>query len=200
MFLKKIINKILKKKDKIQNDLMTKLDIALLHEKIFIQKGTFTQRTNFFNKGEIYLGENFSIGYKQGGGFYNGRTEIQTRSKEAIIKIGKNLATNNNIFLCANKRIEIGNDVLIGRNVVIMDHNAHGVAPNMRRSYSGTAKEVIIEDNTWIGNNVQILPGTIIGKNSVVSAGSIAKGKYPENCIIQGNPAVVIKYITEGVL
>lgn len=79
-----------------------------------------------------------------------------------------------------------------------MDHNAHGVLPTERRTSAGTPREIIIEDNVWLGNYVTVLPGTIIGKNSIVGAGSIVKGIFPENVIIQGNPARIIKKIELG--
>lgn len=92
--------------------------------------------------------------------------------------------------------MKIGDKTLIGKDVVIMDHNGHGIAPT-RRYTPGTAKEVEIKENVWLGNNVVILPGTIIGKNSIVGANSVVKGKFPENVIIQGNPAKIIKRIEE---
>lgn len=55
----------------------------------------------------------------------------------------------------------------------------------------------MIEDFVWLGNYLHILPGTKIRKNSIVGAGSIVKGEFPANCIIQGNPAKVIKFIKE---
>ena len=76
-----------------------------------------------------------------------------------------------------------------------MDHNAHGVLPTERRTSAGTARKIIIEENVWLGNYVTILPGTIIGKNSIVGAESVVKGNFPENVIIQGNPAKIIKKI-----
>lgn len=109
--------------------------------------------------------------------------------------MGKNVSTNNNLFLCARKCIIIKDDVLIGRNVTIMDHNAHGILPTERRSSKGTAREIIIGENVWIGNYVTILPGTVVGKNSIIGAGSVVKGSFPENVIIQGNPAKIIKKI-----
>ena len=44
-----------------------------------------------------------------------------------------------------------------------------------------------------IGNNVTILKGTNIGENSIIGVGSIVKGEFPENVIISGNPAKIIK-------
>ncbi len=44
-----------------------------------------------------------------------------------------------------------------------------------------------------IGNNVTILAGTTIGKNSVIGANSVVKGHYDDYCVIAGNPARVVK-------
>ena len=93
----------------------------------------------------------------------------------------------------ARKSIVIEDDVLIGESVTIMDHNAHGVDPYRRRTSFGTPREIIIKNNVWIGNNVTILPGVIIGENSIVAAGSVVKGKFPNNIVLGGNPAVIIK-------
>ncbi|STO31152.1 Galactoside O-acetyltransferase [Fusobacterium necrogenes] len=144
--------------------------------------------------GTVIIGENCSFGFRYGGRFKNGEIEIQTRSKEAKIEIGNNVATNNNIFLCSRKFIKIGDKTLIGRDVVIMDHNGHGIKVD-ERSLPGTARGIEIKENVWLGNNVVILPGTLIGKNSIVGANSVVKGIFPENVIIQGNPAKIVKKI-----
>ncbi|MGL4671159.1 DapH/DapD/GlmU-related protein [Cetobacterium sp.] len=78
-----------------------------------------------------------------------------------------------------------------------MDHNAHGVKPNERRTSVGTPKEVEIGKNVWIGSDVFILPGTKIGDNSIVGAGAVVSGIFPKNVIIMGNPGVMIKEIKE---
>lgn len=75
-----------------------------------------------------------------------------------------------------------------------MDHNGHGIKAD-ERNLPGTVREIEIGDNVWLGNNGAILPGTLIGKNSIVGANSVVKGSFPENVIIQGNPAKIIKKI-----
>lgn len=157
------------------------------------KKVKFYQKLRLTGNGTIEIGESSFFGYKIGGRYYGGCCEIQTRSKDAVVKIGKNVAVNNNMFFCANKSIVIEDDVLIGERVTIMDHNAHGIHPDERRSSVGMARSVLIKKNVWIGNNVTILPGTIVGVNSVVGAGSVVKGIFPDNVIIQGNPAIVTK-------
>ena len=54
-------------------------------------------------------------------------------------------------------------------------------------------KPIFIGNGTWIGINATILGGTEIGKNSVVAAGAIVKGKFPDYCVIGGIPAKILK-------
>ncbi|MGL4954354.1 MAG: acyltransferase, partial [Cetobacterium sp.] len=166
-------------------------------KEIKIKNGRFNKKNIFYGLGKIVIEDEFSIGFRYGGGFKGRFTEIQAREKKSEIIIGKNLATNNGIFICAKQKIVIGNDVLIGSNVTIMDHNAHGISPDKRRCYSGTAREIYIGDNVWLGSFAQILPGTKIGKNSIVGIGAVVKGEFPENCIIEGNPAKITKFIVD---
>ncbi len=145
-------------------------------------------------KGIVYIGENCSFGYKLGGFNRRGSIELQARYKHSKIILGDNIATNNNIFLSAANYIEIGNDTLIGQNVTILDHEAHGVEPDKRREL-GEIGKVIIGKNTWIGNNVVILKNTIIGDNTIVATGAVVAGKFPPNVVIGGVPAKIIKQI-----
>jgi len=145
-------------------------------------------------KGIVILGKNVSLGYKMGGFHRSGSIELQARYENAKIKIGKNVSTNNNIFLCAANYIEIGDHTLIGQNVVIMDHEAHGIEPEKRRQL-GEIGQVIVGENVWIGNNVSILKNSEIGRNSIVATGAVVAGSFPENVIIGGVPARIIKNI-----
>ena len=152
------------------------------------------QRTIFTGKGQVTIGKECSFGYKLGGFNYYGCIEIQPRYKDALIEIGDKINTNNNIFICAANHIKIGNNTLIGQNVVIMDFEAHGINPE-KRNEVGQIGEVIIDENVWIGNNVTILKNSHIGKNTIVAAGAIVSGNFPENVIIGGIPAKIIKQI-----
>ncbi|MBA2585639.1 MAG: maltose acetyltransferase, partial [Chthoniobacterales bacterium] len=51
----------------------------------------------------------------------------------------------------------------------------------------------IIGDNVWIGMNAVILKGVAIGENSVVAAGAVVTKSVPENCVVAGNPAKIVK-------
>lgn len=133
----------------------------------------FEQETNFHGKGKVRIGRNVVLGCRYGGGWKSNIIEIQPRKKEAEIEIGENVVINNGAFICSNKKISIGDETLIGSGVTIMDHNAHGIKALERRITQGTAKEIKIGKNVWLGNGVYILPGTEIGDNSIVAAGSI---------------------------
>jgi len=75
--------------------------------------------------------------------------------------------------------------------VTITDSDWHGIYD--RTDYVATPKEVIIEENVWIGEKSIILKGTKIGKNSIIGAGSVVSGEVPDNVVFAGNPAKEIK-------
>ena len=68
-----------------------------------------------------------------------------------------------------------------------------------RRNYTGIAKPVKIGNDVWIGGNVTILPGVTIGNNVVVAAGAVVTKDVPDNCVVGGVPARVIKAIENDV-
>jgi len=99
------------------------------------------------------------------------------------------------LIVCA-ERIEIGNDCLIGKDVQMIDFDAHGLTPSERRNSIGKVRPIVIGKNVWIGNNAIILKGTEIGDNSVIGAGAVViGGKFPSNVVIAGNPAKVVKSV-----
>lgn len=58
------------------------------------------------------------------------------------------------------------------------------------------AEPVIIGDNVWIGGDATILPGVTIGDNVVIGAGSVVTKDIPSNVVIAGNPAKIIKTLS----
>lgn len=57
---------------------------------------------------------------------------------------------------------------------------------------------IILEENVWVGAAAGLLPGTRIGRNSVVGFGSVCTWDYPANAIIAGNPARVVRELRES--
>lgn len=85
-------------------------------------------------------------------------------------------------------KIEIGENCAIAWNTSIIAYDFHVF------NDQHYAEDILIGDNVWVGANATILKGVTIGENSVVAANSIVvKGNYPENSLIAGSPAKVIK-------
>jgi acetyltransferase-like isoleucine patch superfamily enzyme len=105
----------------------------------------------------------------------------------ALIEIGKNCGFSGTV-IGAFKSIKIGENVRCGANTLITDSDWHLDDPR-----SGEPKEIVIEDNVWLGVNVVILKGVTIGKNTVIGANSVVTKSIPANVIAAGNPCKVIK-------
>ena len=113
---------------------------------------------------------------------------------------GKNISVGENVFInsgcCFQDQggIEIGNNALIGQQVVIATLN-HELTPARRANL--LPAPVRIGDNVWIGAHATILAGVTIGDNSVVAAGAVVTKDVPANVVVAGVPAKVIKRIEE---
>ena len=92
--------------------------------------------------------------------------------------------------------IEIGNDVIMGSYVSFHSEN-HNFLDNTKliREQGVTSKGIKIGNNVWVGAKVTFLDGCEVGNNCVVAAGAVVNGIYPDNCIIGGIPAKVLKTI-----
>ena len=111
------------------------------------------------------------------------------------IYIGNNCYLGFGLSLLNASKISIGNSVLMASNILISSEN-HGMDPESDVPYMEqdlTARDVIIKDGAWIGQNVCILPGVTIGEKAIIGAGSIVTKSVPDYCIAVGNPARVIK-------
>ncbi len=110
-----------------------------------------------------------------------------------MISLGESVGVNNGLLIIAARSVEIGDGCLIGKDVQILDFDAHGIAPEERRSSIGKISPVVLGRHVWIGNDVILLKGTKIGDNSIVAAGAVVPGgDYPANVILGGNPARVL--------
>jgi len=109
-------------------------------------------------------------------------------SDDAKLQIGSGYINRHCKIRCFSK-ITIGNNVAISENVSIWDSDVHKVLNNTHI----VTKPIVIGNHVWIGTNSIILKGVIIGDNSIIAAGSIVTKNVPENSLVAGNPAKIIK-------
>lgn len=114
---------------------------------------------------------------------------------QAHIKFGRNCYINHNFVCVAHKSIEIGDNVSIGPNCCIFDHD-HYFQNNGQEHGKYKTGEVKIEDNVWIGAGVIILRNTIIGKNAIIGAGTLVKGIIPPNSIVTNEKRIKIRNLS----
>ena len=110
--------------------------------------------------------------------------------------VGKNVVINFNCNFVDDGDIYIGDNSLIGPGVSIAT-SVHPVSPRLRRHVLQYNKPVRLGNNVWIGAGATILPGITIGDNSIVGAGSVVTKDVAPDTIVVGNPARVLRKITE---
>lgn len=100
----------------------------------------------------------------------------------------------NGVRIYGEGKVVIGNHFHSGHGLVLLTSNHdydHGTSLPYGKEY--IHKDIIIEDNVWIGFNVMILGGITIGEGAVIQAGSVVVGNIPAYAIAGGNPARVFK-------
>ncbi len=114
---------------------------------------------------------------------------------------GKNIHLGKNVFINSGCRfqdqggITIGDNALIGHNVIIATLN-HGFEPEKRADL--LPQPVHLGNNVWIGSGSIILPGVTIGDNAVIGAGSVVTCDIPADSVAVGSPAKVVRKIYEA--
>jgi len=112
---------------------------------------------------------------------------------KGLISVGENTTINENSILrtMGKNSIIIGKNSIISWNCQILSSDFHQIIYDGVEKYF--EKDILISDNCWIGTNVTILKGSRIRKGSVVQANSLVCDEFPENSLIGGVPAKLIK-------
>ncbi|PJM73603.1 acetyltransferase [Bifidobacterium primatium] len=119
--------------------------------------------------------------------------------------IGKRVFANFNFTVLDCAPVTIGDDVLFGPNVSLLPpmHPLRWQDRNVRQREDGTfydyeyGRPIVIGSNCWFGGNVTVLGGVTIGDGCVIGAGAVVTKDIPANSVAVGNPARVIKTITD---
>lgn len=132
-------------------------------------------------------------------------TDVYLRPSSSDFKGLYNMSVGNHVliprratFYCTDAPLTIGNYVVFGPSPTIMtgDHRMDVVGRYMFEVEEKSAESdlpVVIEDDVWVGAHVTILKGVVLGRGSVVAAGSVVTKSFPPYSVIGGVPARLLK-------
>jgi acetyltransferase-like isoleucine patch superfamily enzyme len=138
-------------------------------------------RPDLNNRGRIRIGADFKI--------RNDFIPVEITCQDgAEIEIGSGVSINYGALICARQRVVVGDNVLIG-NLSIISDCAFPMPVDGDAGRDDAPKSIEIGDQVWLAARVTVLPGSRIGRGSVIGAGSIVSGDIPAGVIAMGNPA-----------
>ena len=139
----------------------------------------------------ISIGDNVTIG--RGTDLYV--HPPRSGSKDYVIKIGNNVHIGGYNMIGARRSIVLEDNVLIGPHVMMGDHSHRyeNVDVPIKMQEVTEGGPIRIEQDSWIGANVFILPNVTIGRHSVIGANSVVNRNIPSYSVAVGAPAKVVR-------
>lgn len=143
-----------------------------------------------FGVAELYFESNGKI-------IFTGKADIARGMSIAVhengtIVFGEDFKANQNLMILCKKNITFGNHVLCGWNVTFRDHDGHEIYDNSKVLLNPD-KEILVGSDVWIGANANLYKGAVIGDGSIIGGNSLVTGVVPDQSVVAGSPAKVIK-------
>lgn len=113
------------------------------------------------------------------------------------IHVGENFYVNFDCVILDAGRVEIGRNCMIAPGVHIYTAT-HPLNATERIKGPEYAKPVTVGDNVWIGGQAVINPGVTVGDDSVIASGAVVTEDVPDEVVVQGNPATVVKDLSDN--
>lgn len=155
--------------------------------------GTFVGQPRFYRHPDsrIFIGTNCKFNSSHASNWIgvNRPCLISTLKEGAVLSIGSGCGFSGAVVACAHN-ISIGHNVRCGANTLITDTDWHA-----DDSRAGPDNPVKICDNVWLGVNVTVLKGVVIGEGTLVGVGSIVTASLPPRVVAVGVPARVIRLL-----
>lgn len=107
------------------------------------------------------------------------------------MRMGDRVFVNCGTVIISVEEIVVGNDVAFANEVHVLDSNSHGLegGPHVQAP-------VRIGNGTWLGTRAMVLPGVTIGSRVMVAAGAVVARDVPDDVLVAGNPARVVRSLT----
>ena len=107
------------------------------------------------------------------------------------LRFGDRVFVNVGTTIIAVEEIVVGSDVAFASDVYVLDSDSHGVEGRPHKQ-----APVRIGDGCWIGARAMILPGVTLGNRVLVAAGAVVTRDVPDDCLVAGNPARVVRQLS----
>jgi maltose O-acetyltransferase len=144
-------------------------------------------------RGKIQFGNNFQNGVNAAHYTYSTYNYILSMYEDSEVNFGNNVVMANGSTIQAVSKVNIGDDVMIGINCMIVDTDGHDLHPDKRMTGDVKSAPITIENNVVIYYNSVVFKGVTIGENSVIGACSVVTKDIPPNVFAAGSPAKVIR-------
>ncbi len=150
------------------------------------------------NVASIHLGAHTLVGRQAtlSVGYAPGESHLPPRA----LVVGDRCVIGARVSITAHSSVTLGDDVWCGQDVFISDagHGYQQLEVPIGRQL-GEHRPVVIGDGCWLGHGAIVLPGTTLGRNVVVAAGSVVRGVVADRAVVGGAPARVIRRYEEGI-
>jgi maltose O-acetyltransferase len=114
------------------------------------------------------------------------------------LRIGTGSIISPNVRLWLDGSITVGQNVTIGPSAMLCTATHRIGGPSRRMQIKVAPRPIVIEDGAWIGLGAMILPGVRVRRGAIVGAGAVVTRDVPENVIVAGNPAAIVRRLPIG--
>jgi carbonic anhydrase/acetyltransferase-like protein (isoleucine patch superfamily) len=116
-----------------------------------------------------------------------------------VLRIGDRCSIGRASHVVAHRSVVIGDDVITGPHCYITDQNHVYADPDVPIGRQWPSDEPVeIGGGSWLGAGAIVLPGSCLGRNTVVGAGSVVRGTFPDHAVLVGAPAKVVRRYHPG--
>jgi acetyltransferase-like isoleucine patch superfamily enzyme len=110
------------------------------------------------------------------------------------LRIGDRCSIGRGSHLVAHRSLVVGDDVITGPSCYLTDQNHVYADPDIPIGQQWPAEDpVVVGSGSWLGAGCVLLPGTRLGRNTVVAAGAVVRGEFPDHAVVGGVPAKLLR-------